>query len=64
MEGSNEVEVLKAEIEGWKRIAQGYQTYQERLLREIALFERIVGVAVASEVCEAANPIILDDEVV
>ena len=47
---SKEVAALQAEIQQWKLIAAGYQSYQDRLLREIALFESYVGTKIATAI--------------
>ena len=51
---SKEVAALQAEIQQWKLIAAGYQSYQDRLLREIELFTAHVGTTLACEVKMAA----------
>jgi hypothetical protein len=51
---SKEVAALQAEIQHWKQIAAGYQSYQDRLLREIELFTAHVGTKLATEVMMAA----------
>lgn len=60
---SKEFVAIKAEVERRKQVAAGYQSYQDRLLREIELFTAHVGTKLASEVMMAAYPTQLDDEI-